>query len=193
MRQIDVTPAPAPGMRDKPAVILLVSSSGVDLPVADIRQEFRRELPVDSVDVDVPGGSWLVGANTTAAHGRWVIFLGVPGVVVIGLTIALANLAEFLRFSRKTAPLCVLSGKRGIYYSTAAWSLLAPMLAAIATSMVVALWLATPQENPVAGIELPPGLLTVTGGALAILAAGTWLWGSLAAVRQSSAWRPYGE
>ncbi|WP_274915190.1 FtsX-like permease family protein [Streptomyces sp. WZ-12] len=192
-KQMTVVPTVAPDIRNKPAMVLLVSATGADLPVADIKQEVRRALPLNSADVDVPGGSWLVGANTLADHGRWVIFIGVPGVMVIALTIALANLAEFLRFSRKTAPLSVLSGTRSIYYSTAAWSLLAPMLASIVTSVIVAVWLAAPQENPVAGIELSPGLLTTSAAALAVLSAATWLWGSLSAVRQSSRWRPYGE
>ncbi|MGW3013942.1 ATP-binding cassette domain-containing protein [Streptomyces sp. NPDC001219] len=103
------------------------------------------------------------------------------------------HLAEFLRFSRKAAPLSVLTGKRKVYYSTAAWALLVPLLASIATSVIAASWLAAPQERAVDGVELSGDVLAATSGALAILALLTWWWGASAAVRESGRWRPYGE
>ncbi|MGY5131136.1 hypothetical protein ACWGJW_01720 [Streptomyces nigrescens] len=98
-----------------------------------------------------------------------------------------------LRFSRKVAPLSVLTGKRKVYYSTAAWALLVPLLASIATSVIAASWLAAPQERAADGVELSGNVLATTAGALAVLALLTWWWGARAAVRQSSQWRPYGE
>ncbi|MFE3776491.1 hypothetical protein [Streptomyces sp. NPDC059122] len=122
-----------------------------------------------------------------------MVFFGVPGVLIVALAVALANLAEFLRFSRKVAPLSVLTGRRKVYYSTAAWALLAPMLASVVTSVIAASWLAAPQERPADGIELSNDVLATTAGTLAVLALLTWWWGARAAVRQSSEWRPYGE
>ncbi|MEV0260290.1 hypothetical protein AB0I49_02950 [Streptomyces sp. NPDC050617] len=177
----------------KEGTFLLLSADGKSLPVDQIKQLLRNELPAATASVDPPGASWLVGANLSAAHGRWVIFLGVPGVLILAVAVALANLAEFLRFSRMVAPLSVLTGKRKIYYSTAAWGLLAPLMAAIVTSVIAAVWLAVPQEKPADGIELSSGMLTGTAAALGILAILTWWWGSRAAIRQSIQWQPHGE
>ena len=92
-----------------------------------------------------------------------------------------------------TAPLSVLTGRRKIYYSTAAWALLAPLLASIVTSVIAASWLAAPQESAAYGVELSNGVLAATAGALAVLALLTRWWGASAAARHSSQWRPYGD
>ncbi|MET7796879.1 hypothetical protein [Streptomyces decoyicus] len=176
-----------------PQKLVLVAADGKDLPQAEIKQLLRDSLPVASAGADAPGAEWLVGARESVAHGKWVIFFGVPGVLIVALAVALANLAEFLRFSRKVAPLSVLTGKRKVYYSTAAWALLVPLLASIATSVIAASWLAAPQERAADGVELSGNVLATTSGALAILALLTWWWGARAAVRESSRWRPYGE
>ncbi|MCC3768206.1 hypothetical protein [Streptomyces sp. UNOC14_S4] len=189
-----VLPGASPGATaDGSGLFLLVAEDGGNLPEDRVRQLLRNELPVASASVGPPGASWLIGSNLSAAHGRWVVFLGVPGVLILALAVALANLAEFLRFSRMVAPLSVLTGKRKVYYSTAAWALLAPLLAAIATSLVAAMWLAVPQEKPAEGIELSGAMLTGTAAALGALSVLTWWWGSRAAIRQSTLWRPYGD
>ncbi|MFF0630786.1 ABC transporter permease [Streptomyces sp. NPDC004296] len=186
------SPIPA-GSSTAPERLVLVSASGQDLPQEEIKQLLRDELPVAAAVADPPGAEWLVGARESVAHGKWVVFFGVPGVLIVALAVALANLAEFLRFSRKVAPLSVLAGRRKVYYSTAAWALLAPMLASVVTSVIAASWLAAPQERPADGIELSNDVLATTAGTLAVLALLTWWWGARAAVRQSSEWRPYGE
>ncbi|WP_043265908.1 hypothetical protein [Streptomyces sp. CT34] len=193
--QVEVRQAPVlPALSSKaPETLVLVSADGKDLPETQIKQLLRDVLPVSSATVDTPGAGWLVGAKESVAHGRWVLFFGVPGVLIVALAVALANLAEFLRFSRKIAPVSVLTGHRKIYYSTAAWTLLVPLLASVATSVVAASWLAAPQERPADGVELSNSILAATSGALALLALLTWWWGSRAAVRQASDWRPFGE
>ncbi|MEU5428779.1 hypothetical protein AB0H73_24765 [Streptomyces olivoreticuli] len=189
-----VLPSVLPGATTSGSgLFLLVAEDGGNLPEDRVRQLLRNELPVASASVGPPGASWLIGSNLSAAHGRWVVFLGVPGVLILALAVALANLAEFLRFSRMVAPLSVLTGKRKVYYSTAAWALLAPLLAAIATSLIAAVWLAVPQEKPAEGIELSGSMLTGTAAALGVLSVLTWWWGSRAAIRQSALWRPYGD
>ncbi|MFK0175360.1 hypothetical protein ACIQVR_05285 [Streptomyces xanthochromogenes] len=176
-----------------PERYVLLSSDGKDLPYAEIQHILRDTLPLAAATAETPGAGWLVGSREALAHGRWVLFLGVPGVLIVALAVALANLAEFLRFSRKLAPLSVLTGRRRVYYSAAAWALLVPLLAAIATSTIVAEWLAAPQERAADGIELSGNVLGATACALAGLAVLTWWWGSRAAIRQSAQWRPYGE
>ncbi|MFE9402288.1 hypothetical protein ACFYNY_10975 [Streptomyces sp. NPDC006530] len=180
-------------MDTAPRTVVLASSDGEELPEAEINQLLRDALPLAAVTAESPGGSWLVGANNAVAHGRWVIFFGLPGVLVVGLAIVLANLAEFLRFSHIMAPLSVLTGERKIYYSTAMWALLAPLLVTIVISVGVASWLAVPQVGTANNVELSDGLLASSAGALAVLAVATWWWGSRAAQHQSARWRPHGE
>ncbi|MEU3500316.1 hypothetical protein ABZ726_05935 [Streptomyces hundungensis] len=172
---------------------VLVSADGGDLPELDIKQLLRDSVPTLSATAEVPGDLWMVGTNLSVAHGRWVTYFGAGGILVLGIAVALTNLAEFLRFSRALAPLSVLTGSRRLYYSTAAWALLAPLLGAIAVSVVAAIWLASPQERPELGIEVSMPMLGATALALAGLSITTWYGGSRAAVKQSTQWRPYGE
>ncbi|MEU8587344.1 hypothetical protein AB0C59_10125 [Streptomyces sp. NPDC048664] len=180
-------------MKKAPSNLVLTSSDGRDMDYDQIKRLFRDDLPVAAVTAELPGEGWLVGARNGAAHGRWVTFLGVPGLLIVAVAATLGNLAEFLRLSLLLAPLSVLTGRRRIYYSASAWALLAPLLAATAAGVVVAAWLATPQESPVDGIGLSGGTLSVTAGALAVLAVLTWWWGARAALRQTAQWRPYGD
>ncbi|MFD7169648.1 hypothetical protein [Streptomyces violascens] len=190
VRQAAALPVQSSG---PPERYVLISSDGKSLPQGEIQQLLRDTLPVATGTAEIPGSGWLVGARETLAHGRWVLFFGVPGVLIVALAVALANLAEFLRFSRKLAPLSVLTGRRKVYYSAAAWALLVPLLAAIVTSWIAADWLAAPQESTADGIELSGSILGATACALAVLAVLTWWWGARAAIRQSTQWRPYGE
>ncbi|MFG3284721.1 hypothetical protein [Streptomyces sp. NPDC048111] len=176
-----------------PEKYVLVSADGKAVPQEEIKQLLRNTLPLGAVTAETPGSGWLVGAKETVAHGRWVLFFGVPGVLIVALAVALANLAEFMGFSRNLAPLSVLTGRRKVYYSAAAWALLVPLLAAIVTSGIAATWLAAPQERAADGIELSGSILGVTAAALAVLAVLTWWWGARAAIRRSVQWRPYGE
>ncbi|MGI5340126.1 hypothetical protein ACQEVS_23385 [Streptomyces sp. CA-181903] len=176
-----------------PPAIVLTSSNGDALPVGRIKQILRDDLPIGSASVDLLGARWIGGANLAVAHGRWVIFFGASGVLVLALALALANLSEFVRFSAVVAPLSVLTGRRKLYYGMAAWSVLAPLLAAIGVSFLVSVWLAAPQESPDRGITLSMEMLTGTAVALTVLSAVMWWWGARAAVRQSTRWRPYGD
>ncbi|MGW1866774.1 hypothetical protein ACWCPS_14570 [Streptomyces mauvecolor] len=176
-----------------PERYVLVSTNGKGVPQEEIKQVLRDTLPVGAATAETPGSGWLVGAKETLAHGRWVLFFGVPGVLIVALAVTLANLAEFLRFSRNLAPLSVLTGRRKVYYSAAAWALLAPLLAAIVTSAIAADWLAAPQEVAADGVELSGSILGATACTLAVLAVLTWWWGARAAIRQATQWRPYDE
>ncbi|MGW4564732.1 hypothetical protein ACWEN3_20705 [Streptomyces sp. NPDC004561] len=190
VQEADVVPD---DWKKAPRNLVLTSSDARDLPYGRIKQLLRDTLPVAAVTAELPGEGWLVGARNGVAHGRWVVFFGVPGLLVVAVAAALGSLAEFLGFSRLVAPLSVLTGRRRVYYSAAAWALLAPLLAAIATSVVVASWLAAPQASPADGIGLSASTLAATASALAVLAVLTWWWGARAALRQAARWRPYGE
>ncbi|GGZ24651.1 hypothetical protein GCM10010365_51230 [Streptomyces poonensis] len=192
VRQADPLPARLTE-RTAPESLLLLAPGRSGLDQAAIQQTVRTELPIGSAQVGTFGETWLLGANLSAAHGRWVVFLGVPGVLLIALAAALANLAEFLRLSRSVAPLSVLTGRRRVFWTSAAWSLLAPLLAAVAAGCVAAVWLASPQENPDQGISLSGSLLWGTAAGLAALSLVAWAWGARSAIAQATRWRPYGE
>uniref|UniRef100_A0AAU2V437 Permease n=1 Tax=Streptomyces sp. NBC_00003 TaxID=2903608 RepID=A0AAU2V437_9ACTN len=183
-----------PGQSSKvPLRYVLAAPDGKSLPRAEIEQLLLDTLPLGAARAETPGAAGADGTVESVAHGRWVLFFGVPGVLIVALAVVLANLAEFLRFSRDLAPLSVLTGRRKLYYSAAAWALLVPLIGAIAVSALTAKWLAAPQESPADGVELSPGVLITTSAALAGLALLTWWWGSRAAIRRSAQWRPYGE
>ncbi|MEF3119243.1 hypothetical protein [Streptomyces chrestomyceticus] len=171
-----------------PAKLALISDDGKDLPQEEIKQLLRDEFPVAAVVASTPGSEWLVGAQESLAHGRWVVFFGIPGVLIVAIAVALANLTEFLRFSQKVAPLSVLTGRRKVYYSAAAWTLLLPLLGSVVTSLLAASWLAAPQAGN--GVKLSNSALAASAGGLVLLALLTWWWGARAAVRQSREWRP---
>ncbi|WP_460068418.1 hypothetical protein [Streptomyces sp. YKOK-I1] len=176
-----------------PASLMLVSADGRDLPEQRIKEILNARLPLGAATAGTFGETWLLGANLSAAHGRWVIFLGVPGILLLALAVALANLGEFIRFSRVLAPLTVLTGRRTVFWSTAFWGLLAPMLAATAIGCVAAVWLAAPQEDALSGITLSSAMLTGTSAGLALLSVVSYGWGARAATAEAARWRPYGE
>ncbi|NEB38028.1 hypothetical protein [Streptomyces sp. SID14515] len=182
-----------PTAENRPAALLLVSRDGSPLPAAEIKQTVRTGLPVGEASVGTFGETWLLGANLASDHGRWVVFLGTPGVLLLALAAALANLAEFIRFSRSVAPISVLTGRRRVFWSSAAWGLLAPLLASVMTGYLAAVWLAAPQEDTTQGIELSSSLLVGTAGSLSALAVIIWWCGAYSAIRESSRWRPSGD
>ncbi|WP_190127926.1 hypothetical protein [Streptomyces mashuensis] len=190
--EVKVGPVLTDNLLEGPRTVFLTSSDGKNLPVVAIKQLVRDHLSINAAQVGVPGESWLEGSKLTENHGRWVAFFGVPGILVLALAVALVNLAEFLRFGNSMAPLSVLTGQRRLYYSASVFSLLLPLIAAIAVGLVAAQWLAAPQEVPAEGIVLPMSVVWSAAGALVALSAVTSWWGARAAIRQAARWRPYG-
>ncbi|MEU6843188.1 hypothetical protein ABZ930_15090 [Streptomyces sp. NPDC046716] len=174
------------------AQLLLVSPDGSALPFVSLDRQLRAAVPTAATNLSPPGDEWLAGTRHSTAQGRWVPLFALPGVLMIAAAVMLANLAGFLRFGGALAPVSVLAGNRRVHRGAAAWALLAPMVATVVVSTVVAFWLAVPKELPQEGIELSPGLALSAAGALTVLAVVTWWWGSRSAIRQASVWQPSG-
>jgi hypothetical protein len=139
-------PARAAVARDAFTLTVLVAAKGAALDRPAVEAAAYRTLP-GGADVSKVGGDWLIGANVPADHARWVVLLGMFGLVVLALTCALGALAEFVRWSRILAPVSVLSGSRRVFWSCAAWSVSVPVLLAGAVAIPMAVLLAVPQTS----------------------------------------------
>ncbi len=170
--------------------LFLVREGGGDLPVSAIKRTAFRHLP--HPEVDPIGMGWVAGAGWDLQATAWVRALGGIGIGLLALASVLNNLGDFLRLGRRLAPLSVLVGERRIFYATAAWAVLAPLVLAALVGTAAAVWLGTPLELK-AGAELPTSfVLAVLAGALA-LAVASWWWGARTAARAAGRWRPTGE
>lgn len=171
--------------------LLLVGAGGKQLSVPGVKTIANAHLGT-SPAVGAIGSSWLSGANLHALQSRWVLFFGAAGVLVIAASIAVGNLAEFLRFARRMSALSVLTGRRTIFFSVAAFTLLLPLALAGVVGLGTHVWLATPLTSAADSLsfELSWSILYAATAGAGVLALVVWVWGSLAALRQSASWRP---
>ncbi|KOT62125.1 MULTISPECIES: hypothetical protein [Streptomyces] len=172
-----------------PTLLIAVSTDGSDLPVEKIRHLAHAELAV-APDVDVPGGEWLKGAAPQERMAAWVMFLGIIGVLFLAIGAALNNLSDFLGFASTVAPISVLTGRRTVFYSVAAWTILIPFLLAGGLGALTAVWLGSPLTRPGGGAQMS---WPVLGSGLAVveaLAVLFWLWAASTSSRTAGRWRP---
>ncbi|WP_432096971.1 hypothetical protein [Streptomyces sp. bgisy100] len=178
--------APLPGRSAvRPVRLVLVASDGGALPRTRIEQTLRDELPVASAGVGAPGAEWLGGVRDAGTRGKWIVLLGLPGMLTLALALALAGLSAFLDFGRRSGQPGALAGRRSAAYASAAWALAAPLSAAFVMGAVAAGWLAAPREAAGDGVGLSGGVLAVAAGGLAVLTVLICWWGARAAVRQA--------
>ncbi|URM90505.1 hypothetical protein LUW75_11385 [Streptomyces sp. MRC013] len=169
--------------------LVLMSVSGKDLDVAAVKRAANRHLAMATV-VEAPGGGWLSSSLLRESRVNWIMLLGCFALIVVGLAIGLNSIAEFLRHSRSFAPLGVLTGRRGLFVSVAAWVLLMPTVLAAVIGAVVYLWLSGPYTDPVVGAQLSWPVLGYLMGGVLILSAGIWGCGAWSSARGASHWRP---
>ncbi|MET9323863.1 hypothetical protein ABZX75_27335 [Streptomyces sp. NPDC003038] len=103
------------------------------------------------------------------------------------------NLAEFLRFARQVTAVSVLAGNRTIYFSTAFFTLFAPLAAAALIGLFMHHWLATPIRAVAytsEHTETGDMLLYVALAGAGVMAVIVWLWGAWGATRMAHGWRP---
>ncbi|MFI0260285.1 hypothetical protein ACH4OW_14785 [Streptomyces sp. NPDC017056] len=172
-----------------PALLIAVSTDGSDLPIEHIRHLAHAKLSV-APDVDVPGGEWLKGAAPHERMATWVMFLGITGVLFLAIGAALNNLSDFLRFASNVAPISVLTGRRTVFYSVAAWTVLVPFLIAGGVGALAAVWLGTPLTRPGGGAEMSWPVLGSGIAVVEALAVLFWLWAASTSSRTAGRWRP---
>jgi hypothetical protein len=173
------------------SVVALVSPDGRPLSAARIERAAYRTMSGTTTAYPI-GGSWLVGAAVNADQGRWLLLLGVLGVLVLTIACGISGLGEFTRWSRKLAPITVLAGNRRVFLTSAAWTVFLPVLAAGAIGIGIALWLALPIVNT-GFSRFSTTLIQACGIAVAALAALLWLTAIRTASLQSRTWTPGGE
>ncbi|MFD8882783.1 hypothetical protein ACFV0H_09685 [Streptomyces erythrochromogenes] len=173
------------------STLILVGDRGHDLSVPAVKEAANRHLGI-SVPVETLAGSWLVAANMADLDGRWVLLYGTFAVIVIIASIMIANLAEFLRFTRKITAVSVLAGNRTIYISTAFFVLCLPLTVAAVIGLFLHHWLITPiTANAYIGQYAEAnGILGTVLAAATAMAVAVWLCGAWAAERAAHHWRP---
>ncbi|MEU6757759.1 hypothetical protein [Streptomyces sp. NPDC046685] len=169
--------------------LVLMSPAGKDLDIPAVKRAANQHLAVATV-VEAPGGGWLSSSLLRSTRVNWVALFGSFALIVVGLAIGLNSIAEFLRHSRSFAPLGVLTGRRGLFVSVAAWVLLMPTVLAAALGALVYLWLSGPYTDPVVGAQLSWPVLAYLMGGVLILSIAIWGCGAWSAVRGASHWRP---
>ncbi|MFH9426448.1 hypothetical protein [Streptomyces sp. NPDC017529] len=172
-----------------PALLVAVSTDQSDLSVERLRHLAYAKLSV-APDVDVLGGDWLKGAAPQERLATWVMFLGVTGVLFLALGAALNNLSDFLRFASTVAPISVLTGRRTVFYSVAAWAILVPFLLAGCLGALAAVWLGSPLTRPGGGAQMSWPVLGSGIVVVEFLAVLFWLWAASISTRTAGRWRP---
>ncbi|MFI5619644.1 hypothetical protein [Streptomyces sp. NPDC051567] len=177
--------------RPEGSTLVLVGDKGHDLSVPMVKEAANRHLGM-AVSVETIAGSWLTAANTDDLNGRWVMLYGTFAVILVIISIMVANLAEFLRFVRQITAVSVLAGNRTIYFSTAFFTLFAPLAAAALIGLFMHHWLATPVKAVAySGEHTETGnMLRTTLAGAGVMAVTVWLWGAWGATRLARHWRP---
>ncbi|MFD8599168.1 FtsX-like permease family protein [Kitasatospora sp. NPDC059646] len=183
---------PAESVPGGASYIVLMSYGGENLDVSDLTRLARQHLSL-SPALSPPGGEWLTGALLKNSRGTWITLFGSCAVLFIGLAIGLNSLAEFVRFSRTVGPLGMLTGRRSLFASVAAWTLLAPLLVAALLGLLVDLWLSGPLTAPLVGAQISWTVLGWLLSIVAILAVGIWTAATWSAQRAAFTWLPEGD
>lgn len=183
-------PAEATVEKDGFSFVVLISEIGVALDRPSIVAAAYRTLP-GGADVSSVGGDWLVGANVNADHSRWIILLGVFGLVVLTLTCTLGALGEYVRWSRALAPISVLSGNRRVFWSGAAWSVFIPIASAGAASIPVAVLLAFPQTEG-GRSSVSADLLQACAAGIGLVGVAVYMWALKSSRDINRRWLPNG-
>ncbi|MCM2415583.1 permease [Streptomyces sp. RKAG290] len=85
-------------------------------------------LPNPPVQVEALGGNWLGSSRSRLPN--WIQLFGITGILFVLGAGAVSAAAEFVRIRHALAPLSVLTGRRRVFRSVAAWHLTAPLLIA---------------------------------------------------------------
>jgi hypothetical protein len=171
--------------------LVIVAPEGSELPLDRLRTAAFQSLPGGAAIAAV-GETWTSPALAQQHQGRWIVLAGLFGVVALTLAIGLNGLAEFLRLGRALGPVSVLTGRRSVLFSTAAWTVFVPMALAGTASIIAGTWLAQPMvaqgRSYVSNSLLYGCVIAVVSVALLL-----WLWGAATAGSENARWRPGNE
>ncbi|MFC8453705.1 hypothetical protein [Kitasatospora sp. NPDC057223] len=185
-------PVPAPPTENGSTLLVVMSPGGGNLDVPSLIMTARQHLSPNPA-IQPPGGEWLTGALLKKTRVPWVTLFGSCALIFIGLAIGLNSTAEFIRFSRSIAPLGVLTGRRRLFATVAAWTLLVPLLLAAGLGLVAHIWLASPLTTPLIGAQLSWSVIGWLLALVVLLATGSWMGGTWSAQRAAARWIPDGD
>ncbi|MEU7283396.1 hypothetical protein AB0A69_32160 [Streptomyces sp. NPDC045431] len=168
--------------------LVVISARGDTAAGATVRRAAYRHLGMAPV-ADVLGGSQVGGDIQYEAVGRWVVLLGLGGMLVTALAAAVSALAEFGRFADRLAPMGVLTGEGSVFRSTALWYLSVPLAAAGVAAAVVCTVLGYPMVTTGGARPSPELVLLALFGSL-LLAGCVGVAGGRGVVVRARHWRP---
>lgn len=180
-------PKPSPGSAAEYKLVV-ISERGDTAAGPAVRRAAYRHLGMAPV-VDVLGGAQVGGEIQYEAVGRWVVLLGLGGMLVTALAAAVSALAEFGRFADRLAPLSVLAGESSVFRSTALWYLSLPIAAAGVAAAAVSTVLGVPMVTT-GGARPSPELLALAMLGSVALAVCVGLAGGRGVVARARQWRP---
>ncbi|WP_411078409.1 ABC transporter permease [Streptomyces sp. cmx-10-25] len=173
------------------ATFAVLRPDGGPLSVPALKQLSYEAFPRGAT-IGTPGEDQLTAGVPNRDQGRWSALFGMAGIAVLAMTAGLSAMAEFLRQGRALAPLSVLTGGLRIFRTSAAWSVLAPLVLAGVAGTAVAAALAAPvtanSESYITG-----ELILSTIGVVLVVSVALWIWASRVAIRQAQTWRPNGD
>ncbi|MFJ1580381.1 ABC transporter permease [Streptomyces sp. NPDC088182] len=173
------------------ATVAVLRPDGKPLSVPALKRLSYETFPRGAT-VSAPGEDQLTAGVPNRDQGRWSVLFGIAGIAVLATTAGISTMAEFLRQGRALAPLSVLTGGLRVFRTSAAWSVLGPLVLAGAAGSAVGAALAAPVT--VSGESYITGwLLLSTTGVVLVISTLLWGWASHVAIRQAQTWRPSGD
>ncbi|WNI26153.1 permease [Streptomyces sp. ITFR-16] len=165
--------------------LLVVTSAPGQL--AEVKQA-AFALPNPPVRVEALDGDWTGSSRSRIPN--WIRLFGITGILFILMAGAVSAAAEFGRIRHALAPLSVLTGRRRVFRSVAAWHLTVPLLIATVVTGAVTAWhsvffIALVKEGSVSWAVLAAGIAACAAVSLTV-----GFLGARAAAREAERWKP---
>ncbi|MFE9937211.1 FtsX-like permease family protein [Streptomyces hirsutus] len=141
--------------------------------------------------VTVPGDEWTATLATYREHNWWLPMFAMATLAILAFATCLANMAEFLRFSKSLAPISVMAGNRRLFAWTTLLVFLGAFFCATLVGVCAAVALTLPMQGPPIRAEGLP--VTLIGWSLTIvmtLALVMTAWAARVALKEAGRWRP---
>ncbi|WP_143201235.1 FtsX-like permease family protein [Streptomyces uncialis] len=141
--------------------------------------------------VTVPGDEWTATLALYREHNWWLPMFAMATLAILAFATCLANMAEFLRFSKSLAPTIVMAGNRRLFAWTTLLVFLGAFLCATLIGVCAAVVLTLPMQGPPIRAEgLPVTLIGWSVTIVITLALVMTAWAVRVALKEAGRWRP---
>ncbi|MEC4019410.1 hypothetical protein [Streptomyces sp. H27-D2] len=171
----------------------VVAPEGSTVDAPEVKSLANRTL-APGWKVTLPGEEWTSTLATYRENNWWMPIFGTGTLAILVFAACLANMAEFLRFSRSIAPVVVVAGTRRLFVWTTLLVFLGSFLCATIIGVGAALVLTIPMQGPpVRADGLPLTLVSWSVAVVVMLALIMSAWAVRVAVKEAGRWRPVAE